>query len=174
MTRAVVSIDQRCSSVHCPGATLVGWPGLVWTRGIVLTEAVAQLGYLDPAPIHAIKVEGERKPWIFACPSDSESVPAATPPFVRFLRLDSLYSSYSFKLTFFPLCVPGCPGLVWAKGPGLTEMVGQVWHLDLAPICTIKVNGEHKPRCLPAPLIWKEFQQLPCHLWPSRTGFFRC
>lgn len=60
--KVIVSINQRCPSVHCRGSILVRRL-VVWTKGLVLTEVLAQLGYLDSAPIHAVKVEGECKPW---------------------------------------------------------------------------------------------------------------
>lgn len=82
MTRAVVSIDQWYPSVHWPGITLVGWPELIWIRDLVLTEAVGQLGCLDPVPIHAVKVKGECKPWFLPAPL-IQSVSAAAPPFDR-------------------------------------------------------------------------------------------
>lgn len=38
MAGAVVSTDQECSGVCCFMAALVRMPGLVWCRGLELTE----------------------------------------------------------------------------------------------------------------------------------------
>lgn len=43
-----MSTDQEYPSVHCPVPTLVGQLGLVWARGLVLSEVADQLGDLDP------------------------------------------------------------------------------------------------------------------------------
>lgn len=40
MAVAVASTEQGCYSVHCIGAVLVGWLGMMWAREPVLTEAV--------------------------------------------------------------------------------------------------------------------------------------
>lgn len=60
---AIVSADQWCHGVYYPVAALVGWLGLVWARGLELTEVVGQLGNLNPASLWAIKVEREHKLW---------------------------------------------------------------------------------------------------------------
>lgn len=54
MAGGVVGAYQECPSVWHIGATLVGWLGLMWTRGPGLTGALYQLGCLDPAPSHTI------------------------------------------------------------------------------------------------------------------------
>lgn len=63
MAGVTVSTAQGCSGGHHTGATLVGWLGLVWARGLELTEVVGQLGNLNPASLWAIKVEREHKLW---------------------------------------------------------------------------------------------------------------
>ena len=47
----------------CAGASLLGWLGLVWARGPVLTEAAGWLWCPAPAPFYAVKVEKKCKPW---------------------------------------------------------------------------------------------------------------
>lgn len=48
---AVVSINQGCPGVHCPVAALVGWQGLLWSRGPWITEVAGQLGHPDCIPV---------------------------------------------------------------------------------------------------------------------------
>lgn len=73
-------------------------------------------------------------------------------------------------------CSPGCPsvcharvtlvgwlGLVWARAPGITEMVGQLGHLNPASNL-LRVEGKCKLYCSPALQTQTEFLQLPYHL----------
>lgn len=41
----IVSTNQECPGVHHPGTTLLRCLGLVWARGLGLTEAIGALGY---------------------------------------------------------------------------------------------------------------------------------
>lgn len=61
--------------------------------------------------------------------------------------------------------------MVRASGPEL-EALGQRWHLDLSPIYTIKVNGEHKPWCSPSPPTWRAMLLLPHCLLEFQGWFF--
>lgn len=58
---AVVSTDQGClvnsPGVHCLVAALVGLSGLMWVRGLGLTEEPGWLGCLGCALVYAFKVE---------------------------------------------------------------------------------------------------------------------
>lgn len=63
MAGAVVITEQVQPDICCARATLVGWLGLLWARGLGLPEVVGQLGYLDPASILTVKVERKHKLW---------------------------------------------------------------------------------------------------------------
>lgn len=58
----------------------------------------------------------------------------------------------------------GLMGLLWARGPRITEGIGWLWTSDPASICAIRVEWEHELCTSPAFLIQREFQQLPCCL----------
>ena len=59
MTGDIVSAD----------ATLVGQLGVVWVRGLEVTEEVGWLGHLNPVSIHTVKLGGgELKPWYLPAP----------------------------------------------------------------------------------------------------------
>lgn len=55
----------RCAPL-CSALGLSWWDFLDW--GLGLTEVVGQLWRLAPAPIQAIKVVGQSKPWHLAGP----------------------------------------------------------------------------------------------------------
>lgn len=57
--RAMVSTNEGCLAVHHPVATLIRCLGLVWARGLGLTEATDQLGY--PDCVHCFRVKQGRK-----------------------------------------------------------------------------------------------------------------
>lgn len=52
----------------------------------------------------------------------------------------------------------GCVELLWARGPGIPEVAGQVAQFDLAILCAIKVEREPNQWYFPVPPI-PEFQQ---------------
>ena len=56
---AVVSTEQGCPDVHCAEVTLVAWGELGRAGGLGPTEAVDQPGCPNPAPVHAVMVEGK-------------------------------------------------------------------------------------------------------------------
>lgn len=58
-----------------------GWLEPVWARGPGLTEAVGHLGPLDPVPVCAVRVEGERKQWHLSASPALERILAVSPPF---------------------------------------------------------------------------------------------
>lgn len=51
----------------------------------------------------------------------------------------------------------GWLGLVWARDSGLTEVVGQIECLDLAPVCAVGVELWYLIISLGS--TWREFQQ---------------
>lgn len=116
------------------GGTLVGWLGLVWARGLGLAEALEHLGRLDLVFVHSFKVEGECKPWCSPAPQtwkEFQQLPCCLAGFKGYLY-------FLFALFF---CAPGHLGVLRATGPVLTEVAGQLWHLDPVLVCTIRVEG---------------------------------
>ena len=73
MAGAIVSADQGCSGVCYNGATLVGWLGLSWPRGLGFTGVVGWLWHLDPILIYQIKLKMECKPWCSPAPLTQSS-----------------------------------------------------------------------------------------------------
>ena len=64
------------------------------------SQAIGQLGCLDPGVVHAIQVEEVHKPLLsLACLT--QRVPAAPSPFGRVLGLSLLYTSCSFSVPQF-------------------------------------------------------------------------
>lgn len=63
-------------------------------------------------------------------------------------------------------------GLVGVGGPGLIEVVGQLWCQDSISVCAVKVKGKHKLWSSSALLTWREFQKLPDIWQGARAGFF--
>lgn len=53
----------------------------------------------------------------------------------------------------------GWLGLVRARGPGLTEVVGHLWSLNPVLVCTFKGERERRPPRRPAPSTQREFQR---------------
>lgn len=85
------------------GATLVGWLGLVWVRGLGLTEALGYSGCLDLVLIHAFKVEEECKPWGSPIPQTWRESSSSSPTIWCSSRADLLCPSWSFKPRLFPV-----------------------------------------------------------------------
>lgn len=45
--------------MYYPLATLIGWLGLVWAKGLELTEVAGQLGHLDYALACGLRLDRE-------------------------------------------------------------------------------------------------------------------
>lgn len=153
------------------GATLVGWLELVWARCLGLTEEVGWLGCPEPCSYPCYHGGGGTLTRVLINLCDVKISISSSLPFGNILRLAPLYSNRSFKLWLFS-CGPEHPGLVWTRGPGLSEVAGQLSCQNPVPICAVKKEGKYKPWYSPANATLRKFQQLPSHLAVSRASSF--
>lgn len=120
-----MNADQGCPGICHAGATLVGCLELVWARCLGITESVGWPACTEPCSYPCYH-GGRRMLTMVLISLVTSRVPSAPLPSGSILRLPPFYSNRFFKPWLFP-CAPEHLGLVWTRGPGLTEVAGQVW-----------------------------------------------
>lgn len=138
-----MSTDRECSGVHCFVAALVGLTGLVWSRGLGLTE---EAGWLECSDCTLFVLSR----WGMECRLCPSSLPIQRvfqkpPPthtlFGRGLGLAFFYMLVVLLNHGFSLVPQGDQGRCGLWDLGLTEVAGWLLCVGSAPVQFIKVGG---------------------------------